>query len=323
MCACPRAIISNKRGRNVRLRIGGLAEPMASRIIRRAGLLLLAVAAGWITGTLSAQSEDADTPGNPAEYIAPDDDLPADSEIDWSQLEVDGFTLSKEMPPQVRHSQSSSQPASDPELAWTSRDNADGSAALTARRSVSPLWDTRIGTDLTVIRQPSPLTASEHAANKLATDARSSQSSGQAWAAATAPGLGRIWDKTALEARIDPARAQTMLDTSLSKSLPLSDGRYAVTLQNGYNVTQQDALSIPGIKGTRQYKTDHSARLSLTDTGTSLIAGQSLSTNDNKWLRRIGAEQKLFDDISVAGSVSETPQGPPNASLTAAFKRKW
>lgn len=295
---------------------------MASRIIRRAGLLLLAVAAGWITGT-SAQSGDADTPGNPAEHIAPAGDPPGDSEIDWSQLEADGFTLSREMPPQVFGSQRPSQSASDPELAWTSRDNADGSAALTARRSVSPLWDTRIGTDLTVTRQPSPLTASEHAANKLAIDAPPSQSSGQAWAAATAPGLGRIWDKTALEARIDPARAQTMLDTSLSKSLPLSDGRYAVTLQNGYNVTQHDALSIPGIKGTRQYKTDHSARLSLTDTGTSLIAGQSLSTNDSKWLRRIGAEQKLFDDISVAGSVSETPQGPPNASLTAAFKRKW
>lgn len=295
---------------------------MASRIMRCAGLLFLAVAAGWTTGT-SAQSGTADTPDDPAEHIASAGDPPGDSEIDWSQLEADGFTLSKEIPPQVLRSRRPSQPASDPGLAWTSRDNADGSAALTARRSVSPLWDARIGTDLTVIRQPSPLTASEQAADKLAIDTPPSQSSGQAWAAATAPGLGRIWDKTALEARIDPARAQTMLDTSLSKSLPLSGGRYAFTVQNGYNVTQHDALSIPGIKGTRHYKTDHSARLSLTNTGTSLIAGQSLSSNDNKWLRRIGAEQKLFDDISVAGSVSETPQGPLNASLTAAFKRKW
>jgi hypothetical protein len=296
---------------------------MDSSIIRRAGLLLLAVAAGWTTGTLSAQSETADTPGNPAEHIVSAGDPPGDSEIDWRQLDVDGFTLTEEMPPQFHHSQPSSQPTSDPGLAWTSRDNADGSAALTAKRSISPLWDARIGTDLTVVRQPSPLTASEHAANKLAIGASPSQSSGQAWASATAPGLGRVWDKTALEARIDPARDQTILGTSLSKSLPLSDGRYAVTLQNGYNVTQHDALSVPGIKGTRQLKTEHSARLSLTDTGTSLIAGQSLSSTDNKWLRRIGAEQKLFDDISVAGSVSETSNGPLNASLTAAFKRKW
>jgi hypothetical protein len=295
---------------------------MASRIMRRAGLVFLAAAAGWTTGILSAVAADA-IAGNPAEHTAAAGDPTGDSEIDWSQLEADGFTLSKEMPPQVRRSQSSSHPASEPELAWTSRDNADGSAALTARRSVSPLWNARVGTDLTVIRQPSPLTASEHATNKLAVDAALSQSSGQAWAAATAPGLGRIWDKTALEARIDPARAQTMLYSSLSKSLPLSEGRYGLTLQNGYNVIQHDALSIPGIKGTRHYKTDQSARLNLNETGTSLIAGQSLSSNDNKWLRRIGAEQKLLDDISLAGSVSETSNGPLNASLTAAFKRKW
>ena len=71
-----------------------------------------------------------------------------------------------------------------------------------------------------------------------------------------------------------------MLDTSLSKSLPLSDGRYAVTLQNGYNVTQHERAVDPGHqRNATKYKTDHSARLSLTDTGTSLIAGQSLSTN--------------------------------------------
>lgn len=248
-------------------------------------------------------------------------DPPGDSEIDWSQLEVDGFTLTEEMPPQVPRSRRPSQPGSGEGLAWTSHDNADGSAALTARRSVSPLWNARIGTDLTVMRQPSPLTASE--ADKLATSTPPSRSSGQAWAAVTAPGVGPVWDKTALEARIDPVRDQTTLDTSLSKSLPLSDGRYALTVQNGYNVTQHGVLSVPGVKGPRHYKTDHSVRLSLTGTGTSLIAGQSLSSTDDKWLRRIGAEQKLFDGVSVAGSVSETPQGPLNASLTAAFKRTW
>lgn len=296
---------------------------MASGIMRRIGLVFLAAAAGWTTGTLSAQSGPADTSGNPAEHIATADDPPVDSEIDWSQLEVDGFTLTTEAPPQVLRSRRPSQSASDEELAWTSRDNPDGSAALSARRSVSPLWNARVGTDLTVVRHPSPLRASEPAADRLATNARPSQSSGQAWAAVTAPGLGPIWDKTALEARIDPARDQTMLDTSLSKSLPLSDGRYALTLQNGYNIVQQDALSVPGIKGTRRFNTDHSARLSLNETGTSLIAGQSHSSTDNKWLRRIGAEQKLFDGVSVAGSVSETPHGPLNASLTAAFKHQW
>lgn len=295
---------------------------MAS-IMRRAGLLFLVAAAGWTTGTLPARSEAPETPDNRSELAASPGEQPGASDIDWSQLDVDGFTLTEDMPPQVLRSQRPPEAASGAGLAWTSHDQADGSAALTAKRSVSSLWNTQVGADLTVIRQPSPLTASEQAAGRFATNTPPSRSSGQAWAAVTAPGLGRIWDKTALEGRIDPAHNQTMLDTSLSKSLPLSDGRYALTLRNGYNIVQQDALSVPGIKGTRHYNTDHSARLSLTDTGTSVIAGQSLSSAENKWIRRIGAEQKLSDGLSITGAVSETPQGPLNASLTAAFKRKW
>ena len=126
-----------------------------------------------------------------------------------------------------------------------------------------------------------------------------------------------------IEARVDPAQDQTKFGTSLSKSVPLDGGQYAVTLQNGYNVVQQSTL--PGIGGHfgRSYGTDQSARLNITDTGTSLTAGQSLSSADDKWLRKVGAEQKLFDGLSIAGSISETALGPLNASLTAAFKRTW
>ena len=82
---------------------------------------------------------------------------------------------------------------------------------------------------------------------------------------------------------------------------------------------------IPGITGhqARNYAMDQSARLSIADTGTSLIAGQTLSSTDDKWLRKIGAEQKLFGDISVSGSIGETALGTSNKSLTAGFKRSW
>ena len=66
-----------------------------------------------------------------------------------------------------------------------------------------------------------------------------------------------------------------------------------------------------------------SARLSIADTGTSLIAGQTLSSADDKWLRKVGAEQKLFDGVSISASVGETPLGTTNKSLTAGFKRSW
>jgi hypothetical protein len=300
-------------------------QGMTSTIVRRSGVLLLAAAASFaLTGASWAQWVTVtDTPSAPVEANASGDGPTgdaADSMTDWSQLNTDGFVLSREASLGRR---SAAQSVSGAGLAWSSHDNANGSAALTVKQAVSPLWDTRIGADMTVVRPSSPLTASDLVTDKLGIDGGPSQSSGTAWAAATAPGLGSIWDKTAIEARIDPAQDQTKFGTSLSKSVPLDGGQYAVTLQNGYNVVQQRTL--PGIGGHfgRSYDTDQTAKLNITDSGTSLIAGQSLSSADDRWLRKVGAEQKLFDGLSIAGSISETALGPLNTSVTAAFKRTW
>ena len=82
---------------------------------------------------------------------------------------------------------------------------------------------------------------------------------------------------------------------------------------------------MPGIAGhpTRNYEIDQSAKLSIADTGTSFIAGQSLSSTDDKWLRKIGAEQKLFGGVTISGSIGETALGASNKSLSAGFKRSW
>jgi hypothetical protein len=177
---------------------------------------------------------------------------------------------------------------------------------------------------MTVVREPSTLTASELLSEKLANGGSRPQSSGTAWAALTAPGVGSIWDKTAIEARVDPSQEQSKLGTSVSKSLPLSE-QYSLTLQNGYNVIQQGIVPMPGIaaRPVRNYQTEQSAKLSIADTGTSFIAGQMLSSTDDKWLRKIGAEQKLFGGVSLSASVGETPQGTTNKSLSAGFKHSW
>jgi hypothetical protein len=85
------------------------------------------------------------------------------------------------------------------------------------------------------------------------------------------------------------------------------------------------AVPVTGIAGhpTRNYEVDRSAKLSIADTGTSLVAGQTLSSTDDKWLRKIGAEQKLFDGVSISGSIGETPLGTTNKSLSAGFRRSW
>jgi hypothetical protein len=239
--------------------------------------------------------------------------------LDWTQLNVDASAVSDAIAAKKRASRAAS--ANDG-LNWSSDAKGNGVSAVTVRQSVSPFWDTRIGADMMVAREPT--TMSELLEQKATHGGSVPQSSGSAWAAATAPGAGSIWDKTAVEARVDPGAENSKLGASLTKSVPLSND-YSLTLQNGYNVIQQGTTALPGIAGrtTRSYETDQSAKVTIGDTGTSFIAGQSLSTTDDKWLRKFGAEQKLFDNVTVSGSVGETSQGPTNKSLSAGFKKSW
>jgi hypothetical protein len=240
--------------------------------------------------------------------------------LDWSQLNVDASTLISP----ASKARAAPRAGSGTDMSWSSKDRPDGSAALTVKQPLSPFWDARVGADMTVLHQPQTLTSADLVRQKLSIDGQPSQSSGSAWAAITAPGVASIWDQTAIEARVDPSQEQSKLGTSLSKSLPLGE-QYSLTLQNGYNVIQQGLAPVPGIGGhaTRNYEVDRSAKLSIADTGTSLIAGESLSSTDDKWLRRIGAEQKLFGGVTLNGSIGETALGASNKSLTAGFKRSW
>jgi hypothetical protein len=242
-------------------------------------------------------------------------------ELDWSLLNVDASTLTTGPASKARPAPRADTGA---DLSWSSKDKPNGSAAVSVKQPVSPFLDARVGADMTVVNQSQTLTSSDLLRQKFSTDAPPSQSSGTAWAAITAPGVASIWDKTAVEARVDPSQEQSKLGTSLSKSLPLIE-QYSLTLQNGYNVVQQGVVPVPGIAGrpVRNYQTEQSAKLSITDTGTSFIAGQTLSSADDKWLRKIGAEQKLFGDVSISGSIGETAQGTANKSLTAGFRHSW
>lgn len=289
-------------------------------------LPMLAAGLGWVSALPAAAQTPPSAVENPEKptaeaATAPDAD---DSdikglELDWSQLNVDASTLATGPASKARSSQAA---ASSSEMSWSAKDRPSGAAAVSVKQSLSPFWDARIGADMTVARQPT--TMSELLSEKVANGGSEPQSSGTAWAAVTAPGVGSIWDKTAIEARVDPGQEQSRLGTSLSKSLPLSE-QYSLTLQNGYNVIQQGIVPVPGIvaRPARNYETEQSAKLSIGDTGTSFIAGQTLSTTDDKWLRKIGAEQKLFDGVSISGTIGETAQGATSKSLTAGFKHSW
>jgi hypothetical protein len=307
---------------------------MIPRRLAGRGCRLLVAAGLGLAAVPPAHAQTTPAGRNPAaaEMAAPDandadannaDAQDADIEnlqLDWSLLNVDASTL---ITPRSK-ARPATRAAAGADMLWSAKDRSNGAAAVSVKQSLSAFLDTRVGADMTVINQPQTWTSSDLLRQKFASDAPPSQSSGTAWAAITAPGLGSIWDKTAVEARIDPSQEQSKLGTSLSKSLPLSE-QYSLTLQNGYTVIQQSVVPVPGIPGrpVRNYETDQSAKLSIADTGTSFTAGQTLSSADDRWLRKFGAEQKLFGDISIAGSIGETALGTSNKSLTAGFKRSW
>ena len=281
-------------------------------------LLLLAAGVGMASVPPAlAQSVPSDEDPETAASETGDADI-EDLELDWSQLNVDASTLPLGAPSKARQPQ-----AAGSDTSWTSKNKANGAADVSVKQALSPFWDARIGADMTVVDQPQTLTSADLLRQKISGD-QPSQSSGTAWAAITAPGVGSIWDKTAVEARVDPSQEQGKLGTSLTKSLPLGE-QYSLTLQNGYNIIQQGIVPVPGIAAhpSRNYQTEQSAKLSIADTGTSFIAGQSLSSTEDKWLRKIGAEQKLFGGVTVNGSIGETALGTSNKSLSAGFKTSW
>ena len=269
----------------------------------------------WRGLNLAPPPGESDAAEPPAAPAPPPADLP---EPDWALLDFDRIPTASGMP----REQHAAARAAD--SAWTRQRNADGSSAVSVKQSVLPFWDTRIGADLNVAGQPSARSAADAYRNQFG-DGTQSTSGGSAWAAMTAPGVGSIWDRTAIEARVDPLSDQSKFGTSLSKSVPLAGNQYSLTLQNGYNIIQQGSVPLIGFNGraTRSYETDQQAKLSIPDSGTSLLAGQTLATSDDKWLRRVGAEQKLFGGVNITGTISETLQGPANKSLTAGFKHSW
>jgi len=297
---------------------------------RRRGLLALAagfslaavLAANAQTPPSDEAAEAAEEEGAAQAHEINDADVMKDIDVDkldWSQLNVDASTLSMPAP----NGGTGPKTADSGDASWSSNAKPHGTSAVSVKQSLSPFWDTRIGADMTVVNQRPVTTSADVLLQKYSPEGQP-QSSGTAWAAVTAPGVGSIWDKTGIEARIDPTEEQSRIGTSLSKSVPLSE-QYLLSLQNGYNVIQQGFVPVPGIIGhpARNYETDQSAKLSIDGTGTSFIAGQTLSTADDKWLRKFGAEQRLFDGVTVSGSIDETASGAANKSISARFKRSW
>lgn len=305
------------------MRVGWARLPM---LVAGASLasVLMAAAQTWPAQTFPPdEPELQEADGAEMAPAADDEDILKDidvSKIDWSLLDFDSSNLGEMLA--AARAGAPPKRAAGTDAAWSSSERANGTAAVSVRQSISPFWDARIGADMTVARQGT-MTTSEQLSERLANGGNLPQSSGTAWAAITAPGVGSIWDQTAVEARVDPGSEQSRLGTSLSKSLSVGE-HSSLTLRNDYNLIQQGIVPVPGIIShpSRSTETNQSAQLSVTDTGTSFVAGQT-ATGDDKWLRKVGAEQRLFDAVTISGSIGETPSGAANKSISAGFRRSW
>jgi hypothetical protein len=161
------------------------------------------------------------------------------------------------------------------------------------------------------------------------------RSSGVAWANVAAPVVETPWDKASLQARVDPQQQGTF-GMALSRSVPVGQA-LSLTWLNSYSLTQTlshgiapagpDDVVIPGPQspGAAQvYGTSQSMRFTFVPSDTSISLGAALSTTDDKWLRSLTAEQKLFGGpLSVSAGLTESAPGEYSKSLKAGFKRTW
>jgi hypothetical protein len=265
-----------------------------------------------------AADDAADRPA--ATAAAPDQAAASEAEPDWNELgrlpDIDKPAKAlRANAPRLQKADASS---------WSRNDQGNGTSSVGVKTDVSPFWSTRAGINMNVIREAAPATIGDSLIDRLSAGSDPKNSSGTAWASATAPGVPYLWDKTGLEVSMDSRTDQSKLGTTLSKSLPLWRDQFALTLENGYRLTQQSPLPLasPQTSG-RSLEVERNAKFSINQTGTSVFAGQTLSSNDEKWLGKVGAEQKLFGGVSVTGTLSETASGATSKSVTAGFKKSW
>lgn len=214
----------------------------------------------------------------------------------------------------------------------------DGSVAMTVGRRLPTEWDAKIGTDVS-LAGPTSNVLSE----RLLPGAAPSRSTGAIWGNLTMPGLVPfVWDKTAIEARVDAGNDQSKLGATLSRSMPFGEN-LSVTLQNSYSVTHSlpQALNDSGApasvlplaaiaqpeastpEASSIWSARQSVRFNISPTGTALSAGTGASTADEQWHNKLSVEQTIYGPLKVTTSFDDVGTTTANKSITAAFKRVW
>ena len=211
-------------------------------------------------------------------------------------------------------------------------DKPDGSSTMTIGRRLPTEWETKLGTDVSLAPQQSAV-PSENLLNGTTTD----RSTGSVWGSIAMPGFRPLgFDKTSVDARVDGAKDEGKLGTTLSRSVPLGPS-LSVTWQNSYSIVQPLAPVAPAVPHTTNVTStgviappttqarvfDEALRFNIAPSGTTFSAGASSSSADTQWHNKFSIEQTVAGPLKVTTSVEDAGTATGNKSITAGFKKVW
>ncbi|HEY6024333.1 MAG TPA: hypothetical protein VIV34_09170 [Pseudolabrys sp.] len=204
-------------------------------------------------------------------------------------------------------------------------EKADGSTTVVVKQPLHTEWDNSVGADL------APTNTGPSAAYDHPLPATRNEFGGSAaWASVGVSNIGSV------DARVDPSNEQGKLGGTLKHSIPFG-GRFAVTLQDTYSVTEtvgqpsagptdMPLMALPPNPAplTPQiFGNERAVKFNVLPTGTTLGAGLKTASNDPVTHNTLSAEQKLYGPLQVTTAVTDFGQTTSNKSITAGFKLHW
>jgi hypothetical protein len=214
---------------------------------------------------------------------------------------------------------------SDKDFDVTRTEKLDGSTTVVVKQPLQTEWSNSVGADL-----GPPDSRRRGAFDQPLPTARNDSGSGAAWASMGVANFGSV------DARVDPYNEQGKFGTTLKQSIPFG-GRFAVTLQGSYSVTEtlgQPAagpndiplMALPpglGPASPQVFGNEKAVKFNILPTGTTLGAGVASASNDPVTHNTLSAEQKLYGPLQVTTAITDFGQTTSNKSISAGFKLHW
>src|SRR5262245_6090688 len=212
---------------------------------------------------------------------------------------------------------------SDKDFDITRTEKSDGSSTVVVKQPLQTEWSNSVGADL------GP-TSGRGAFDHPLPTTREASASGAAWTSIGVPNFGSV------DARVDPFNEQGKVGPTLKQSIPFG-GRFAVTLQNTYSVTETlgqpatgptdmplMALPMGSAPASGQvFGNERSVKFNILPSGTTLGAGLTSVSNDPITHNTFSAEQKLYGPLQVTTAVTDFGQTTSSKSISAGFKVHW